>query len=117
MVNNMTDLTAQEAAWQTRDHLDDPVIGELRNRFGPDAFTVQATRTGVPVVWVKREQLLEVVDFLKKLPKPYVMLFDLHGMDERLRTHRRSPCRGFFRFLPPDLNRPQHGYHAQGGIV
>jgi NADH-quinone oxidoreductase subunit C/D len=47
--------------WQTRDHLDDPVIGELRNRFGPDAFTVQATRTGVPVVWVKREQLLEVV--------------------------------------------------------
>lgn len=45
---------------QTRDHLDDPVIGELRNRFGPDAFTVQPTRTGVPVVWVKREQLLEV---------------------------------------------------------
>lgn len=42
MVNNMTDLTAQEPAWQTRDHLDDPVIGELRNRFGPDAFTVQA---------------------------------------------------------------------------
>lgn len=83
MVNTMTDLTAQDAAWQTRDHLDDPVIGELRNRFGPDAFTVQATRTGVPVVWVKREQLLEVVDFLKKLPKPYVMLFDLHGMDER----------------------------------
>ena len=81
MVNNMTDLTAQEPAWQTRDHLDDPVIGELRNRFGPDAFTVQATRTGVPVVWIKREQLLEVGDFLKKLPKPYVMLFDLHGMD------------------------------------
>ena len=50
-------------------------------------FTVQPTRTGVPVVWVKREQLLEVGDFLKKLPKPYVMLFDLHGMDERLRTH------------------------------
>ncbi|MDI5303863.1 hypothetical protein MJN76_31825, partial [Salmonella enterica subsp. enterica serovar Anatum] len=39
MVNNMTDLTAQDAAWSTRDHLDDPVIGELRNRFGPDAFT------------------------------------------------------------------------------
>ncbi|STW49400.1 NADH-ubiquinone oxidoreductase subunit C [Klebsiella pneumoniae] len=36
MVNNMTDLTAHDAApaWQTRDHLDDPVIGELRNRFG-----------------------------------------------------------------------------------
>ncbi|MDE1061455.1 hypothetical protein, partial [Escherichia coli] len=35
MVNNMTDLTAHDAApaWQTRDHLDDPVIGELRNHF------------------------------------------------------------------------------------
>ncbi len=75
MVNNMTDLTAQEPAWQTRDHLDDPVINGLpRNRFGPDAFTVQATHTGVPVVWIKRERLLEVGDFLKKLPKPYVML-------------------------------------------
>lgn len=105
MVNNMTDLTAQEPAWQTRDHLDDPVIGELRNRFGPDAFTVQATRTGVPVVWIKREQLLEVGDFLKKLPKPYVMLFDLHGMDERLHTPRRVTCRGFFRFLPSDFYR------------
>lgn len=49
----MTDLTTQDLAqpeWQTRDHQDDPVIGELRNRFGPDAFTVQPTRTGVPVV-------------------------------------------------------------------
>lgn len=44
---------------------------------------------GFPL-WIKREQLLEVGDFLKKLPKPYVMLFDLHGMDERLRTHREG---------------------------
>ncbi|QKJ51492.1 hypothetical protein G9396_14340 [Providencia rettgeri] len=56
---------------------------------GTDAFSVQATRTGMPVVWVRREQLLEVVDFLKKLPKPYVMLFDLHGVDERQRIHRQ----------------------------
>ena len=86
----MTDLTTHDAlpARQTRDHLDDPVIGELRNRFGPEAFTVQATRTGMPVVWVKPDQLLEVMTFLRKQPKPYVMLFDLHGVDERLRTHR-----------------------------
>jgi NADH dehydrogenase subunit C (EC 1.6.5.3)/NADH dehydrogenase subunit D (EC 1.6.5.3) len=37
---------------------------------------------------VKREQLLEIVEFLRKLPKPYVMLYDLHGFDERLRTNR-----------------------------
>lgn len=89
----MTDLTTSDSlqpAWQTRDHLDDPVIGELSNRFGPEAFVVQATRTGMPVVWVKREQLLEVMSFLRKQPKPYVMLFDLHGVDERLRTHRQG---------------------------
>ncbi|QDI34153.1 hypothetical protein FG170_17880 [Serratia marcescens] len=42
----------------------------------------------MPVVWVKPDQLLEVMTFLRKQPKPYVMLFDLHGVDERLRTHR-----------------------------
>ena len=42
----------------------------------------------MPVVWVKREQLIEVMLYLKSLPKPYVMLFDMHGFDERLRTHR-----------------------------
>ena len=40
MVNNMTDLTAQEPAWQTRDHLDDPVIGELRNRLRSSAVSI-----------------------------------------------------------------------------
>ncbi len=54
MVNNMTDLTAQDAAWSTRDHLDDPVIGELRKPFWAGCLLlVQATRTGIPVVWVK----------------------------------------------------------------
>ncbi|SQK75653.1 NADH-quinone oxidoreductase subunit C/D [Tatumella ptyseos] len=89
----MTDLNTHDSvqpSWQTRDHLDDPVIGELRNRFGPDAFTVQPTRTGIPVVWVPREQLTDVVTFLRKLPEPYVMLYDLHGVDERLRTHRQG---------------------------
>ncbi len=69
----MTDINVQRqnaAAWQTQDHLDDPVIGELHNRFGPDAFTVQPTRTGIPVVWVRREQLLEVISFLRQVPKP-----------------------------------------------
>lgn len=64
------------------------MIGELCNRFGPEAFTIQPTRTGIPVVWVKPDQLLEVMTFLRKQLKPYVMLFDLHGVDERLRTHR-----------------------------
>jgi NADH-quinone oxidoreductase subunit C/D len=69
---------------------DEGVIGELKARFGADALTVQTTRTGMPVVWVPREKLKEVLIYLRNLPRPYVMLYDLHGMDERLRTQRRG---------------------------
>ena len=44
----------------------------------------------MPVLWVPRERLIEVLTFLRQVPKPYVMLYDLHGVDERLRTHRRG---------------------------
>lgn len=88
----MIEQTIQETvqpAWQNRDYKDAPVIGELKNRFGADAFCIQSTRIGMPVIWVKREQILEVIGFLKQLPNPYVMLFDLSAMDERIRTHRQ----------------------------
>ncbi len=69
---------------------DQDVVVELNNRFGADAFTAQATRTGMPVLWVARAKLVEVLTFLRNLPKPYVMLYDLHGVDERLRTKRQG---------------------------
>lgn len=69
---------------------DEGVVGELKARFSADALTVQTTRTGMPVVWVPREKLKEVLTYLRNLPCPYVMLYDLHGMDERLRTQRRG---------------------------
>ena len=69
---------------------DHDVVAELTSRFGAEAFTVQSTRTGMPVLWVARERLVEVLTFLRNLPRPYVMLYDLHGVDERLRTQRRG---------------------------
>ncbi|MDT3718126.1 NADH-quinone oxidoreductase subunit C/D [Pseudomonas oryzihabitans] len=66
------------------------VVGELQGHFGADALTLQDTRTGMPVIWVARERIIEVLRFLRNLPRPYVMLYDLHGVDERLRTHRRG---------------------------
>ncbi|KTT51743.1 NADH:ubiquinone oxidoreductase [Pseudomonas oryzihabitans] len=66
------------------------VVGELQGQFGADALTLQDTRTGMPVIWVAREKIIEVLRFLRNLPHPYVMLYDLHGVDERLRTHRRG---------------------------
>ncbi|MFI8227186.1 NADH-quinone oxidoreductase subunit C, partial [Pseudomonas sp. NPDC085632] len=69
---------------------DQDVVVELNNRFGAEAFTAQSTRTGMPVLWVARAKLVEVLTFLRNLPKPYVMLYDLHGVDERLRTKRQG---------------------------
>lgn len=89
----MTEQTVPQTVqptWQNRDYLDAPVVVALQSRFGADAFCIQSTRTGMPVVWVKREQIVDVISFLKQLPQPYVMLLDLSAMDERVRTHRQG---------------------------
>ncbi|QTM69329.1 NADH-quinone oxidoreductase subunit C/D [Buchnera aphidicola (Hormaphis cornu)] len=69
-------------------YLEDPVLQELYIKFGQTAFNVQSTRIGVLVVWINRNLLLPVIKFLNNVPKPYVMLFDLHGIDERSRIYR-----------------------------
>lgn len=106
----MTDVMSKELpAWQTQAHAQDPIIGELYNRFGEGLFTLQSTRMGLPVVWVKREHLLDVVHFLRTVSAPYVMLYDLHGIDERLRTHRKdlpdADFTVFYHFLSIDRNK------------
>ncbi|VFP80021.1 NADH-quinone oxidoreductase subunit C/D [Candidatus Erwinia haradaeae] len=73
---------------KTLDQRDDPVLSKLYHHFGPHALSLQDTRTGMTVAWVKREQILEIVTFLYEFFKPYVMLYDLHGVDERQRIYR-----------------------------
>jgi len=63
------------------------VIRELEHKYA-GKFVVQHTVDEIPTVWVARSDLLDILLFLRKLPKPYVMLFDLSAMDERLRQHR-----------------------------
>ncbi|WP_026470977.1 NADH-quinone oxidoreductase subunit C/D [Alkanindiges illinoisensis] len=65
------------------------VVEELRGKFG-DSFRIQTTFEDFPTIWVERSQLLDVLMFLRTLPRPYVMLFDLSAMDERLRNHREG---------------------------
>lgn len=64
------------------------VVRELAARFGNDAFVFQKTLDNVPTLWVPRAQVSEVLKHLRGLPKPYVMLYDLSAIDERLRTKR-----------------------------
>ncbi len=64
------------------------VVRELAERFGNDAFTFQQTRDNIPTLWVPRAQITEVLQFLRSTPRPFVMLYDLSALDERLRTKR-----------------------------
>ena len=87
-LSNQFPVNASMQAWQPSDHINSEVVIDLQARFGSESFVVQPTRTGIPVVWVPRDKIIEVLRFLHTLPRPFVMLYDLHGIDERLRTHR-----------------------------
>lgn len=83
-------IQPQVDGWPAQNHQDNPVIGELISRFGREMFTLQTSKTGMPVIWLTKSALVDVISFLKKIPKPYNMLYDLHAVDERLRTHREQ---------------------------
>ena len=66
----------------------DGVVSDLISRFG-DEVAVQPTVDPFPTVWIGREQVTDVLRFLKNdSEKPYELLYDLSGIDERLRKHR-----------------------------
>ena len=67
------------------------VVRELIARFGENLFTLQPTVDQVPTLWLPANRLHDVLRYLKnEVPKPYKMLYDLTGMDERLRKHRHG---------------------------
>ncbi|WP_280539709.1 NADH-quinone oxidoreductase subunit C/D [Chromohalobacter sp. 11-W] len=81
-------MSAVQSPYANHSHADDPVVQALFARFGNHVFVEQATYTGMPVLWIDREHLLEVLGFLRDMPEPFEMLFDLNAIDERLRSHR-----------------------------
>ncbi|VFP86614.1 NADH-quinone oxidoreductase subunit C/D [Candidatus Erwinia haradaeae] len=85
---DLPDKDVVHAVVSALDEHDDPVISKLYHRFGSYSFSLQATCTGMVVAWVQREQILAIVQFLYELFKPHVMLYDLHGVDERQRIYR-----------------------------
>lgn len=65
------------------------IILELYKNFDKKIFIIQDTKIKFPVIWVKKSYILKVASFLLK-NKKYTMLFDLHGIDERLRINRKK---------------------------
>jgi NADH-quinone oxidoreductase subunit C/D len=65
------------------------IAEELKARFDGVLSAVQATRDGIPTVWVGADNAKAVLRYLKDdAPQPYKMLYDLTAIDERERTRR-----------------------------
>ncbi|MFT4519380.1 MAG: NADH-quinone oxidoreductase subunit C/D [Halioglobus sp.] len=67
-------------------------VDDLFARFGAHTFELQATPDNIPTLWLQRDQLLDVLAHLK--PR-FPMLFDLFGIDERLREHKPDAALDF----------------------
>ncbi|WP_343153859.1 NADH-quinone oxidoreductase subunit C/D [Buchnera aphidicola (Mindarus keteleerifoliae)] len=69
---------------------DNLIIEKLYKNFDQKIFKFQLTLINFPVLWIESEDLLKVATYLANLSDPYITLFDLHGIDERLRKNRKN---------------------------
>ncbi|WP_422667108.1 NADH-quinone oxidoreductase subunit C/D [Buchnera aphidicola] len=69
---------------------EDLLINQLFDVFGNKLLHFQIAHTGFPIIWIDRSLLLKIGFFLYNVPRPYNFLFDLHGVDERLRQFRND---------------------------
>ena len=69
------------------------ILDELVHKFGIDSFVIQDTADKTPTLWVSSSKLREL---LRHLKNEFAMLYDLFGIDERLRVNRTDqPDAGF----------------------
>ena len=65
------------------------IADQLREQFGDSILYQQPTKDDVPTLWVKKEKIKPVLEYLKMdVPGPYKMLYDLTAIDERNRSNR-----------------------------
>jgi NADH-quinone oxidoreductase subunit C/D len=68
-----------------------PVIQELQERFGFSAIVPQATQDDIPTAWVSAAVAHDALRHLQsQVSRPYEMLYDLSGIDERERANRKD---------------------------
>ncbi len=73
------------------------IFQDLCDRFGEKNVIHHATRDDIPTMWAPREQVFDILRYLKKeVSSPYRMLYDLTAIDERVRSNRDGQPRGDF---------------------
>jgi NADH-quinone oxidoreductase subunit C/D len=69
----------------------DEILQHLQQRFGADAFSQQFSCDDIVTLWVQKNHIVPVIRFLKTaIAKPFNLLYDLSGMDERDRLKKDS---------------------------
>ncbi|NQX42554.1 NADH-quinone oxidoreductase subunit C/D [Pedobacter steynii] len=76
---------------------DSGLAQELVSRFGASFFTPQLTVDEVVTLWVAKENISTVLQYLKQeIPQPFQLLYDLCAIDERSRAKNNgSPASDF----------------------
>ncbi len=76
---------------------DPGLADELASRFGATFFNPQLTVDGLTTLWVSKENIIEVLQYLKtSLPRRFELLYDLCAIDERSRNKNNgSPASDF----------------------
>ncbi|GGY61089.1 NADH-quinone oxidoreductase subunit C/D [Marinobacter zhanjiangensis] len=83
-------MTTDTVDTQPRDNPGSHPEPGLLDNFREDIVHVQPTLAGMPVLWVRRERIVDLLRHLKEQPAPFNMLYDLSAVDERLRSHRHG---------------------------
>jgi NADH-quinone oxidoreductase subunit C/D len=68
------------------------LVSDITTRFGNSlVLNAQTTSDGIFTIWVHRDQLKDLLQYLKKeINQPFRMLFDLTALDERRRVNRHN---------------------------
>ncbi|MBI3804610.1 MAG: NADH-quinone oxidoreductase subunit C/D [Nitrospirae bacterium] len=64
-----------------------PLIEAIRAQAGPALLSAPPTVDGIPTFWMAKEKIPAVLRYMKEgIDRPYKMLYDLTGVDERARN-------------------------------
>ena len=72
------------------------LLNSLQQRFGPETFSAQRTVDGISTFWIPQEKLTSIIQYLKTgIDRPFVLLYDICGIDERDKATKESQARDF----------------------
>lgn len=67
------------------------IFQHLQSSFGAGIFYLQQTVDGIPTIWVSKDKIVPVIQYLKAgIPQPFPLLYDLCGIDERDKTKKNG---------------------------